>query len=139
VLAVIDARRGEAFAAAYQLSDDSRQASVPLELTTPRALAPAALASPLQAVERDHGAPRDWLAVGDGAVRYRADLERAGAAVPPDANALHRVSAAAICAAGARAPATPAGALAAILPDYRRRPDAELALDGADGQQARQR
>lgn len=130
VLAVIDARRGEAFAAAFELAGSHEGAGV-VELTAPRALAPGLLGDPMQEVERDGAGPRAWLAVGDGAVRYRAELERAGASVPADASGLHRVSAAAICAVGARAGRTPARALDAILPDYRRRPDAELALEGA--------
>jgi tRNA threonylcarbamoyladenosine biosynthesis protein TsaB len=73
------------------------------------------------------GAP--WLAVGDGAVRYREQLERAGATVPGDASPLHRVSAEAICKLGLHATVT--AELEAILPDYRRRPDAEIALESA--------
>ena len=33
------------------------------------------------------------LAIGDGAVRFRAELERAGVAVPSDGSRVHRVSA----------------------------------------------
>ena len=124
-LAVIDARRGEVFAAAYELSDRG----VPGELTAPRALAPEELSSVVaQAEEAAGGAPRRWLAVGDGAPRVRAQLEAAGVSTPPDSSPLHLVSAAAICELGSRAPAA---SLQEIVPDYRRRPDAELALEGA--------
>jgi tRNA threonylcarbamoyladenosine biosynthesis protein TsaB len=68
------------------------------------------------------------LAVGDGAVRFRAELQDAGAHVEPDPSPLHLISAGAICALGALADAQ---ALQEILPDYRRRPDAELALEGS--------
>jgi tRNA threonylcarbamoyladenosine biosynthesis protein TsaB len=68
--------------------------------------------------------------VGDGAVRYRAQLEPAGIAVPADSSPLQRVSAAVVCELAVNAPAT---SLHALAPDYRRRPDAELALVGADG------
>jgi tRNA threonylcarbamoyladenosine biosynthesis protein TsaB len=125
VLAVIDARRGEAFAAAYSAGDDG----VPDELAFPRALAPEQLASVVAEAEEAAGAaPTGWLAVGDGAVRFRAQLEAAGIETPPDASPLHLVSAAAICELGTRL--APTG-IQEILPDYRRRPDAELALEGA--------
>ncbi len=125
VLAVIDARRGEAFAAAYELGEDG----APREFASPRALAPQALATVIAEAQAEAGgAPRRWLAVGDGAVRFREQLESAGARVPPDTSPLHLVSGAAVCELGARA--APAS-LHEIVPDYRRRPDAELALAGA--------
>jgi tRNA threonylcarbamoyladenosine biosynthesis protein TsaB len=123
VLAVIDARRGEAFAAAYEPGEDG----LPRELTAPRALAPALLAGAVADAEELAGGRRRWLAVGDGAVRFREQLEAAGAHMPPDAAVLHTVSAAAICELGAHAAAASLGEL---VPDYRRRPDAELALAG---------
>jgi tRNA threonylcarbamoyladenosine biosynthesis protein TsaB len=123
LLAVIDARRGEVFAAAFAAAPDG----TPAELAEPLALAPQHLAGML--VEAERGAGRSWLAVGDGAVRYREHVEAAGAKVPEDSSALHRVSAAAVCAAGERAAETLDRER--ILPDYRRRPDAELALEGA--------
>jgi tRNA threonylcarbamoyladenosine biosynthesis protein TsaB len=125
VLAVIDARRGEVFAAAYELGE----AALPRELAAPRALAPQALEGVLGEA-RDAGGARapGWLAVGDGAVRYRAQLQAIGVPSPPDSSPLQLVSAAAVCELGVRMPAT---ARERILPDYRRRPDAELALDGA--------
>jgi tRNA threonylcarbamoyladenosine biosynthesis protein TsaB len=128
VLAVIDARRGEAFAAAYERG---RPGAPPRELARPRALAPKELASVVAEAERATGpasASRGWLAVGDGAVRFRDQLEAAGVDVPADASPLHLVSAAAVCALGARAGAA---GLHEIVPDYCRRPDAELALVGA--------
>ncbi len=143
VLAAIDARRGEVFLAGYlageeppharesadgQESPHARESAdgqeSPDELISPRALPAQEVGGVLVAA----GAP--WLAIGDGAVRYREQLERAGATVPGDASPLHRVSAEAICALGARAPA-PSSQLEATLPDYRRRPDAEIALEGA--------
>jgi tRNA threonylcarbamoyladenosine biosynthesis protein TsaB len=104
VLAVIDARRGEVFAAAW--CDDER-------LLAPRALAPEALAAE---------APASALAVGDGAVRFRAELERAGAAIPADDSPVHRVSALQVCRLGAAGEAADRDSL---LPDYRREPDAK--------------
>jgi tRNA threonylcarbamoyladenosine biosynthesis protein TsaB len=106
-LAAIDARRGEAFAAAW---------SGNTLLMPPAALPPEELARAAAAL------PRPVLAVGDGAVRFRASLEAAGAAVPPDGDRLHRVSAAVVCRLGAEAePGRPD----AVVPDYLRVPDAE--------------
>jgi tRNA threonylcarbamoyladenosine biosynthesis protein TsaB len=99
-VAAIDARRGEVFAAAYPGFG-------------PVALTPADLAARI---------PTGALTVGDGAVRFREELERAGAAIPADDSPLHRVSALEICRLGARAEAADRDAL---LPDYRREPDAK--------------
>jgi hypothetical protein len=46
----------------------------------------------------------------------------------PDTSPLHLLSGAAICELGAHLTST---GIEEILPDYRRRPDAELALEGA--------
>jgi tRNA threonylcarbamoyladenosine biosynthesis protein TsaB len=110
VLAVIDARRGEVYAAVY------RHHRVTME---PAAIPPADLAERL-------AARREWgrspmLGVGDGAIRFRAELERAGVAVPADGSQAHRVSALMVCRLGrAREPVD----RDALLPDYRREPDA---------------
>ena len=62
------------------------------------------------------------LAVGDGAVRFREELERAGMAVPADGSDDHRVSALMVCRLGlGREPVD----RDALLPDYRREPDAK--------------
>lgn len=61
-------------------------------------------------------------AVGDGAVRFRPELEGAGAAVPVDGSAVHRIAAAPLCALGAAGEPTERDHL---LPDYRREPDAK--------------
>jgi tRNA threonylcarbamoyladenosine biosynthesis protein TsaB len=100
VVAAIDARRGEVFAASPSVFG-------------PVALAPAALAARIAP-----GSP----AVGDGAVRFREELERAGAVVPADDSPLHRVSAIEVCRLGAMGEPTGRDAL---LPDYRREPDAK--------------
>jgi tRNA threonylcarbamoyladenosine biosynthesis protein TsaB len=115
VLAVIDARRGEVYAAAY--GSDGR------EQLAPRALAPQRLGETLAEAGLGEG---PWLAVGDGAVRYRDAVQGSSAKVPEDSSPLHRLRGRSICElAGAQAPA---GELSEVLPDYRRRPDAELAL-----------
>jgi tRNA threonylcarbamoyladenosine biosynthesis protein TsaB len=108
VLAVIDARRGEVFAAAWQGAE---------RLLEPVAIDPAELAARLGA-----GRLAGPLAAGDGAVRFREQLERAGAAVPDDRSPAHRVSAIEICRLGAAGDVTDRDRL---VPDYRREPDAK--------------
>jgi tRNA threonylcarbamoyladenosine biosynthesis protein TsaB len=126
LLAVVDARRGEAFAAAYAASDST----VISELVPPRALPPAQLALLATEAAQGNGPDRErLLAVGDGAIRFRGHLEGAGVAVPADSSPLHAVSAVAICELGAVAPAS--RRYEEVSPDYRRRPDAELTLKPA--------
>jgi tRNA threonylcarbamoyladenosine biosynthesis protein TsaB len=110
VLAVIDARRGEVYAASYRHHRTTME---------PVAVTPADLAERL-AARREWG--RDaMLAVGDGAVRFRSELERAGVAIPADGSRAHRVSAVMVCRLGrAREPVD----RDALIPDYRREPDA---------------
>jgi tRNA threonylcarbamoyladenosine biosynthesis protein TsaB len=125
VLAVIDARRGEVFAGAYEEGGEGG----PRELASPRALAPESLGSAVAEAAQGGAAPiGGWLAAGDGAVRFRSHLESLGINVPPDTSPLHAISAASICALAVLA--TPASDQP-ILPDYRRRPDAEIALESA--------
>ena len=84
--------------------------------SSPRRSRPAALAARLLEL----AVPVQ--AVGDGAVRFRQELEGAGVAVPVDGSAVHRIAAAPLCRLGA------AGAPAdrdRLLPDYRREPDAK--------------
>lgn len=126
VLAVIDARRGQVFAAAYSRG----VGEVPTELAAARALAPEELAGVVRATgESRGGRARRWLAVGDGAVRFRAQLGGIGVCIPIDDSPLNRPSGASICRLGARG--TAAEGRGGIVPDYRRLPDAELALGGA--------
>jgi tRNA threonylcarbamoyladenosine biosynthesis protein TsaB len=147
VLAVIDARRGQAFVAAYGSEPEppgaGRDAAGEVgvsrvhaagtgapriharELVAPQALAPAELAGVPAAV----GGGREWLAVGDGAVRFREHLEAVGIAVAVEGSPLHRVDAGVLCELALTAPR---GAPEAVLPDYRRRPDAEIALEDAE-------
>jgi tRNA threonylcarbamoyladenosine biosynthesis protein TsaB len=138
VLAVLDARRGEAFAAAY-LPTDQGSAE---ELVPPRALAPEDLGSVVAQAEAKRGDEHGgrWRAIGDGAVRFRGHLEAAGVVVPPDSSPLHLLSAVVICHIGVGAEAVASNEM--IVPDYRRRPDAEIALERAralEGAQASER
>jgi tRNA threonylcarbamoyladenosine biosynthesis protein TsaB len=109
VLAVLDARRGEAFVAAYEDG---------VEVIAARVAAPGEL--PALAERRDG---RRWLAVGDGALRFREELERGGAVVPAPSDPAHRIGAAAVCGLAASAPDRGRDA---VVPDYLRVPDAEI-------------
>lgn len=116
LLAVLDARRGEAFAAAWRADQVADVAATPL--LAPAALTPEALVA---AVAELPGAP---LGVGDGALKFRDQLEAAGVTVPADDSPSHRVDAAAHCRLGA---AMEPVARDEVLPAYLRLPDAELA------------
>ena len=117
VLAAIDARRGEVFIAAYY---DGK------ELIAPQAVSPDGVAELLGSAAIDTQAER-WQVLGDGAIVYREAFERAGMHVAEDRCEHHRIEAHAICELGERASANGEP----VLPDYCRRPDAEIALEGA--------
>ena len=85
-------------------------------LLEPAAYAPGALAERLLALDVP------VQAVGDGAVRFREELEGAGVAVPVDGSAVHRIAAAPLCRLGAAGEPAERDRL---LPDYRREPDAK--------------
>jgi tRNA threonylcarbamoyladenosine biosynthesis protein TsaB len=123
VLAVIDARRGEVFAAAYQLDAQG----LAQEIAPARALPPQDLTSVIAEANEALAAEQGWLAVGDGAVRFRSELNDARIATASEGSPCHLLSAASICELGVSAAAMSPDA---IVPDYRRRPDAELALEG---------
>jgi tRNA threonylcarbamoyladenosine biosynthesis protein TsaB len=136
VLALIDARRGETFAAAYAPAEQplpDRAPLAPRELAPPRALAPARLGEILDEVaaggeDAAGWIAAGWIAVGNGAVLYRDALHALGVRVPAEDSPLHRIGGEAICALAASADAQP---IDTVLPDYRRPPDAELALEHA--------
>lgn len=118
VLAAIDARRGEVFATLYEAGGDT--AWGPL------------VAPPDELGARLEAAAALPLAAGSGSLRFRAELEAAGAEVLPDAEPEHRIAARHICALAAEA--GPAD-LATIEPIYLRRPDAELWRERQRGHQ----
>ncbi|MHB8241364.1 MAG: tRNA (adenosine(37)-N6)-threonylcarbamoyltransferase complex dimerization subunit type 1 TsaB [Solirubrobacteraceae bacterium] len=125
ILAVIDARRGEVFVAAYERGEEG----ISRELTPPVAVKPERVGEVLQHASAPTPDPqRRWLAVGDGAVRYDTQLGDFALEIADEDSQLHRVSAAAICEL---ASTLPAGDYGEIVPDYRRRPDAELKLESA--------
>jgi tRNA threonylcarbamoyladenosine biosynthesis protein TsaB len=107
-LALIDARRGEVFAALY--SGDGER------LWEPFVAAPEALG------ERLAGLPAPPLAAGSGAVRFRHELASRGVEVPDDGDPVHRVAARHVCALAATAGGGEEGGLDPI---YLRVPDAQ--------------
>ena len=106
-LPLIDARRGEVFAALYDRSET---------IWPPFAAQPEALVTRLR---EDGFTP---LAAGDGSLRFRGMLEESGISVEPDGSEAHVVRALHICRLAGSAPDEPPGA---VLPDYLREPDAK--------------
>jgi tRNA threonylcarbamoyladenosine biosynthesis protein TsaB len=108
-LALIDARRREAFGALHDAAGEV--------IWEPFVDGPQAL------VERLGELASPPIAVGDGSLRFRHELEGAGADVPPDADPVHRMAARHVCAlAGGAARLRPEQ----VKPIYLRRPDAEI-------------
>jgi tRNA threonylcarbamoyladenosine biosynthesis protein TsaB len=107
LLPLIDAKRGEVFAAAYEGD---------------RELWPPFAASPEKLAERVDHAGLSPLAAGDGSIRFRRMLEMAGIRVAPEDSGAHVVRALHVCRLAAAAPGEPPEA---VLPEYLRAPDAE--------------
>ncbi len=106
-LPLIDAKRGEVFAALY---DGGELRFGPLA------------APPEAVVERVRETGLNPLAAGDGSVRFGGVLEAAGIRVEPEGSRAHVVRAQHICRLAANAPPTPPEA---VLPEYVRLPDAK--------------
>jgi tRNA threonylcarbamoyladenosine biosynthesis protein TsaB len=113
VAAVLDARRKEVFAAVWRIRDVEHADRALLQ---PAALAPEALG------ERLRGLDRTVLAIGEGAVEFRPQLERSGALVPGARAELHRVTAVGHCRIATQ---LEAGDADRIVPQYLRPPDAK--------------
>jgi tRNA threonylcarbamoyladenosine biosynthesis protein TsaB len=111
-LAVLDARRGQAFSALYGPGGE--------EVWPPTVTTPDELADRVAALSQSP------LAAGSGAIRFRTDLEVAGAEVPPESDSAHRLSARHVCfLAEAGKPSPPES----VQPIYLRPPDAERWLE----------
>ncbi len=111
-LPVIDARRGEAFAALFDREGEE--------------VWPPFVTPPTELVERLGNLDAAPLAAGDGALRFAAELEAAGATVAPPEDSIHRVAARHVCALGEEAvEASPDQ----IQPLYLRPPDAKKWLE----------
>ena len=106
-LPLIDAKRGEVFAALYGPEGP---------VWEPFAATPEAVAARV----REAGAQP--LAAGDGSVRFRAALEAAGIRVAPDEAGAHVVRALHVCRLALKVPDEPPET---VLPDYLRAPDAK--------------
>jgi tRNA threonylcarbamoyladenosine biosynthesis protein TsaB len=111
-LAVIDARRGEAFVAGWAGGENP--------LSAEPALAPCVL-TPDQLARVAAGSGASTQAVGDGALKFRELLEQAGVSVPGEDSALHRVPAREHCRLAVLAQPSTDGR---IEPEYLRLPDA---------------
>jgi tRNA threonylcarbamoyl adenosine modification protein YeaZ len=107
-LAVLDARRGEVFAALYSAQGE--------RLWEPMVVDPEAL------VERLSVLPTLPWAAGSGAVRFRQELADRDVDIPDDADPVHRVSARHICAL---VEASGYGDSDSLDPIYLRPPDAQ--------------
>jgi tRNA threonylcarbamoyladenosine biosynthesis protein TsaB len=115
VLAVLDARRGEVFAASWRIDEAEEFDNA---LLRPRALAPEALAELVEPLGPTA------LAIGDGAIAFREVLERSGCLIPEDDSPLHKVTATNHCRL---ADHLEGGVPDEVRPDYLRAPDAEIA------------
>ncbi len=105
-LALIDAKRGEVYAALFE-EDEERW--------PPMVVGIDAL------LERVRDAGVNPQAAGDGSLRFRDELEAAGVAVAPAESPLHVVSAGHLCR---RALDAPDVAPEQVVPNYLREPDA---------------
>lgn len=115
LLAVLDARRNEAFAAGWGAGSQPGRDPAVLE---PSVFRP----EELEKVASQLGP--DALAVGDGAVKFAENLRRFGLLVPPEDSELHRITALAHCRLAANLQPTEPDA---VQPEYLRQPDAEIA------------
>ena len=107
-LPLIDAKRGELFAAAYEGDGTG--------------LWPPFAASPEEVGARVRDAGFAAVAAGDGSLRFQGVLAETGIRVMPDSSNAHVVRALHVCRLGAEVPDHPP---AAVLPDYLRAPDAK--------------
>lgn len=108
-LPLIDARRGEVFAALYGPAGEP--------IWEPTVIGPQELA------QRLAEAARSPLAAGDGSLRFREQFESAGVEVLPATDPAHRMAARHVCEL---ATGVEPGRPTEIRPAYLRRPDAEL-------------
>jgi tRNA threonylcarbamoyladenosine biosynthesis protein TsaB len=103
-LPLIDARRGELYAAVYENGEE--------------VVAPF-VASPEEVIAR---APEGALAAGDGSIRFQQALESGGIRVAPGDSRMHVVRGLHICKLAATSPPAPPES---VVPCYLRAPDAK--------------
>jgi tRNA threonylcarbamoyladenosine biosynthesis protein TsaB len=116
VVSVIDARRGEVFAAGWSLTGGGRVRLFGVRAIKPDELAEFLGASGQLVLDRT-------LAVGDGALAFRNILESSGVAIPDDESECHRVTASSHCRLAWSLQGRPPDE---VHPCYVRLPDAEL-------------
>lgn len=117
VMAVLDARRGEAFAGLYNPAGR--------ELEPPAVLKPDRLTDRLAEISTRLPVPP--RIAGPGSLRFRDDLELAGYPIPEPGSRAHRLSGRAICELGAGVPQPEVGK--PLDPIYLRAPDAQIWLE----------
>jgi tRNA threonylcarbamoyladenosine biosynthesis protein TsaB len=105
-LPLIDAKRGEVYAALFE-GEAERWPPAVLRIE--------------DLLGRLREAPATPLAAGDGSLRFREELEAAGVAVAPMDSPLHVVNAGHLCRRALEAPDT---APEQVVPEYLREPDA---------------
>jgi tRNA threonylcarbamoyladenosine biosynthesis protein TsaB len=105
-LPLIDAKRGEVYAALFE-DDDERWPPAALDIEA--------------LLDRLRETAANPLAVGDGSLRFCDQLEAAGVAVAPAESPLHVVSAGQLCRRALHAPDV---APEQVVPNYLREPDA---------------
>jgi tRNA threonylcarbamoyl adenosine modification protein YeaZ len=115
-LAVLDARRGEVFAALYDAEGE--------RLWEPLVLAPEELCARVEEL------PMRPRAAGSGAVRFRKELASRGIEIPEDADPVHHVAARHVCALAVNGVDEP------LEPIYLRPPDAQRWRERHDSQRA---
>ena len=120
VAAVIDARRGEVFAAVWPMAHAEVDASAYLAHSGSAVFAARAMA-PLELAEVLAELGSRSLAAGDGAVKFRSVLQRSGTLIAADEAAVNRVSARQHCRLARHLPDQ---APTDVSPDYLRAPDA---------------
>jgi tRNA threonylcarbamoyladenosine biosynthesis protein TsaB len=125
VLSLIDARRGQVFAALYVRSGSDGG-------WAPAVMDPETLLARVDELGASGGG--SVVCVGDWAIKSRSDLEGVGAHVPPSDSGLHAVSGLHLCNL---ATSVEAVGPVDVFPLYLRAPDAEItrlrALDKPDG------
>jgi tRNA threonylcarbamoyladenosine biosynthesis protein TsaB len=125
VVSLIDARRGQVFAAMYEQSGSDAG-------WAPEVMDPDVLLARVGGLDTPGGG--SVVCVGDWAIKSRSELEDAGADVPPSDSGLHAVSGLHLCTL---AESVEAVGPADVYPFYLRAPDAEItrrrALDNPDG------
>jgi tRNA threonylcarbamoyladenosine biosynthesis protein TsaB len=121
-LPLIDARRGEVFAALYEGDREFWPPMVTRPEDLIEQLGNAAVVREGAGGARTGAMPFGPLAAGDGSIRFRGMLEDAGIPVEPDDSVANVVSALCICRLGAEAQDE---SPEAVLPEYLREPDAK--------------